>query len=502
MSSKIRAPFKYYLWIAILFAVSRIIYFISGRYVSAGPLSCGYYTAPLSLLRDRLLETVYYFHVSPPLYNLFIGLLVKVFPRAAYEAHLIISHIVGLIICFGLFTLLIRFKVPLVPAIVLTSLFVFSPGLVIYETIPGYTLYCCVLLLQAALFLHRYLQEGGAGKAAVYFLLLAGLVLLRGTFNLIWFVAFILIPFFATGINRKRLFMALVVPCLLVLGWHIQQIWVFGYPPGSFILGKQLMEIAAFGIPSEVLEKISNSSDGELITISDYRVPLPNEVEKIIGSGSPTGIPVLDWKFWEGETGVIPNYGYSPYLHLGRRWQKEAIRIIFRFPGYFARNVVASAQQYFQPAEDILYFEDPQTRSPIERTYEIIYGRIAPFKPGIAGEGRGEIAADRRTAWILVIGLPFLFLYGCWAAYRRFPGDKPMALTLIFMLGSIFWVTLAMFMLSVGESMRYRFEVDPFFIVLFGLFISDIRSLARRLCFRQGPKRDLPSRVNTGNRSQ
>ena len=69
------------LYIVIVFIVSRTIYlFIGVRYEVE--LGLCQYIDPL-LLRNNLFQSIYYLHSQPPLFNLFIGLILKLFPEPA-----------------------------------------------------------------------------------------------------------------------------------------------------------------------------------------------------------------------------------------------------------------------------------------------------------------------------------------------------------------------------------------------------------------------------------
>jgi hypothetical protein len=87
--------------------------------------------------------------------------------------------------------------------------------------------------------------------------------------------------------------------------------------------------------------------------------------------------------------------------------------------------------------------------------------------------------------WLLV-ALPALFLVGLRRLWRPHRDDAPAArLTLAYMVASIAFVTLVGNGLEAGENFRFRFLIDPFYLVLLGLAVQGaiarwtVRRLAR-----------------------
>jgi hypothetical protein len=475
-----RRSSRYLLAIAVIFIISRLLGWAAGIYDFSGPLMPPYYVAPPYLLQHRLVETLFYLHLQPPLYNLFFGLALKIFAPSAKAGYLLVSHALGLFLCLGLFSLQVRLKTPLLLAFALTALFALSPGAMLYEHSISYTFISGVFLFFAAVFLHRYAAGGKTRDAAVYFTLLAALVLTRTTFHIIWFGGAAAIPFFAQAAGRRRLVRALALPCLVVAGWHVQQLALFGYPFHSYTLGKQLILMALHEMPDETLRGIARAHPGVLSDAPSIYTPGPDQLPAPWRNLPPTGIPALDWKYKHHTDERDPNFNYIGYIYYGRQCQSDAVKIIRLAPEYFARAVAYSVRDYFRPSQD-LFCDDWEYPLPISgRIYDLFYGRFAPRQPVLVPTARGERMVDDRRAWFVIFGLPFLFIYGLAAAIRRRASDKPFALTVAFMVGSIAWITAVVFTLTLGESMRYRSKIDPFFVALLGVFIADMIGAGRR----------------------
>ena len=75
---QVRRPVVVVSLIILAFATSRLAAYGAGVRFDARPLESYFQYADPSLLQDRLLETVFYLHAQPPLFNLMLGLTIFV----------------------------------------------------------------------------------------------------------------------------------------------------------------------------------------------------------------------------------------------------------------------------------------------------------------------------------------------------------------------------------------------------------------------------------------
>ena len=69
-----------YALLLTVFAVSRIAYYLSGVRFDARPVFTFFQFADPELLKHRLLETLLYLHVQPPGFDLYVAIILKLFP--------------------------------------------------------------------------------------------------------------------------------------------------------------------------------------------------------------------------------------------------------------------------------------------------------------------------------------------------------------------------------------------------------------------------------------
>ncbi|MES2387281.1 MAG: hypothetical protein V4543_04725, partial [Bacteroidota bacterium] len=74
--------------LGLVFIISRILAYLAGvRFDSDTMLADTWQLADAKLLQTNLLQTIFYLNTQPPLFNLFVGLVLKIFPHS-YNAFL------------------------------------------------------------------------------------------------------------------------------------------------------------------------------------------------------------------------------------------------------------------------------------------------------------------------------------------------------------------------------------------------------------------------------
>ena len=202
-------------YVIIAFVLSRIVYYILGVRFDVGPLDYYWQFIDPELLRTNLLESLYYLHSQPPLFNLFLGIVPKLFGGQEALAFHIIFFVTGLMLCISLYLLMTSLGVSSRLSSILTIIFVVSPSCVLYEDFLFYTYPIAAVLCLAALLLHRYLSSGRFRCLAGFFVLLALLVLTRSVFHPIWFVILTVPLIWYRRKNWKKIALAAGVPFLL-----------------------------------------------------------------------------------------------------------------------------------------------------------------------------------------------------------------------------------------------------------------------------------------------
>src|SRR5689334_4249032 len=121
------------------FIASRVGFHRAGVRFDTSRLETMWQFLDANLLRTDLARSLLHLHAQPPLYNLFLGVVLKLFPgdgaAAFHAAHLVIGWAASL----ALVSLLIRLGVGTWLAVAATTLLMVSPAFVLYESWLSYS---------------------------------------------------------------------------------------------------------------------------------------------------------------------------------------------------------------------------------------------------------------------------------------------------------------------------------------------------------------------------
>ena len=135
------------------------------------------------LLQHHLLQSLWYLHGQPPLWNALLGLSMKlggaVWPRIWHLAFIGL----GLVEALALYALLLEVRVPRWPSAAVAAAFVVAPETLVYENILTYDYPTLVLLTLTALAVVRYAHEPTFARGFLVFTGVGALIWLRTIFE-------------------------------------------------------------------------------------------------------------------------------------------------------------------------------------------------------------------------------------------------------------------------------------------------------------------------------
>ena len=117
-----------------MFVISRLIFHMVGIRFDMTPLDWYPQYIDPPLLRERLLESTYYLHSQPPLFNLFMGAVLKLFPGREAIAFGMAYRALGLALAVSMFLLMRRMRIRTAIAFPLTIAFLLSPPCILFES--------------------------------------------------------------------------------------------------------------------------------------------------------------------------------------------------------------------------------------------------------------------------------------------------------------------------------------------------------------------------------
>jgi hypothetical protein len=462
-----------YSWITLAFVVSRILYFWAGIRFDTQILASNFQFIDLQLLKTRLFESLYYFHMQPPLQNLLVGTAVKAFPDNYGVALHALYLAAGLSAAIFLFVVMRRMGVSEPISLALTIIFVTSPACILYENFPMYEYLIMWLLLASGLALYNLFQRPTFWRAFMFFSLLATLAWLRSLYHLFYLVGIAAVLVFFLRKSRKTIFVAAVLPICSVLALFVKNLLVFGLFSSSSWLGHALVTCTIHQLTGA--EKNNLIEHGKLAEIARVESGVPvAEYRPFFPGVGPTGIPVLDEEV--KSTGDL-NTNNILYLKADFAYRKAAQQVLRNYPVAYARSVAIAWFCYFLPPTDFFQFEETRAHiQRLDRFYNmVVFGqfREATGKQLRVLRSEGHtISLVLYTGIFLIIGFFVLLagglIYLIQGIRRRFLTPAQVAL-LIFVILNIAYIIATTNFLSSFENNRYAFPSGPLYVSLLGV---------------------------------
>jgi len=436
-----------------VFVVSRLLAWAVGVRFDSSPLTASWQVADSDLLRHNLLSTVWYMHSQPPLFNLWLGLNLKLFGGQFVTAVAVEYFACGLVLALLLYGLLVRVsRSPRMSALI-ACVFAVGPAAVQYENYLFYDYPVATMLLGALYALVRFTDTRRLLWGSVFFGLVAAVVLTRTTFQLPWVVLALLVALLPLRGHGRVVLVACAVPLALVVGLYVKNIAEFGVPSTSSWAGMNLAEVAFADLSDRDRTKLIN--DGTLSPIA--AVPAFSSLDQypdIVRATRHTGIPVLDQRTAHGGN----NFSNLAYVEISRRYLDDALSLIEARPMTYLRGVGVGLGRVAWPADD-----GPQLGDGNRRKLNYWFGMYDQFvlwrPPDVT-----------RTAWMIVVLYGLALVVACLILVGRRTrasaaerGGWPL---LAFAACTLLYAAVVITFGEVAENQRLRFSLDPIAIIL------------------------------------
>src|SRR5688572_26507413 len=155
--------------LAIVFLASRIVFYACGVRFDATWLTDMWQLVDPRLLETRLAESLYHLHTQPPLFNAFVGIMLKVGGDHHAALAAAIYRVLGLALVLMLLEVMLRCGVRTGLALLLAALFAINPGTVAMENILFYEFFTAVAVAASIIALERFVTTSAARWCIAFF---------------------------------------------------------------------------------------------------------------------------------------------------------------------------------------------------------------------------------------------------------------------------------------------------------------------------------------------
>jgi len=412
------------------------------------------------ILRHNLLVGLRDLHIQPPLFNAFLGVILKLFPdypgvfSAIYFLTGLAISCLSYLICMHLTK---RRLVSIAAACIIAS---FPPLLQADRWL--FYVYPITLLLLCACFFIIHSQKN-TGMQIFFIVICATMVLARSFFHLIvWLVpAILLVVFLSMRFKRRALVIVLAVSLLV---WILSSVPYFrnyiryGMFTGSTFQGFNLAGMVRYVGEKDIENMISRGRITPLARIKRFSEP---KVYFAYFDKKPRDDSPVLGAFYR-LTGDI-NWNNEIYATASKEYQRNTLELIKEYPGKYLKAIVNELYIFFGTEPYRFFGKDdewPKFRKDSVVNFISDAGRLA--------------------------GIPFLIFGMCAAALagfilrisrdvKRYTAGEIIESRRceIFILFNLIYTLLTANLLEFGEGCFMRMSIDPFLIIGAAVFITD-----------------------------
>jgi hypothetical protein len=446
-----------YLLVSLAYVVSRAVLWWAGLpFVFALDWM---WLADTADLRDRLAETLWYFHAFPPGMDLLTGLLLKVGGSSVAP----LAHAVFWVIGLGLANLMVTLGLAVglgAPAAVgVTIAFLLTPPTIYFEHLYLYEWPIVTLLVLSAVCFHRACLHPSRGRWAVFFVVCAVIAVTRSTFHLVWIAAMVGGALVVSSRGGRRAALLGALPgILLVLSVYAKNAVLFGefaastFGPAGFHLvtvGRMPLDERARDIAARTLSPFA--------AISPYAPP--RQYAALFGRSDLPGWPPQVTRL-DHVTVPAPNFNHWFILEAHRARRRDVAAYLRTHPGEYLQNAWAGFVAMLGPSTEW----HPRTGTPV--------APHAAHQAVLGGYTRAYNSAVH--GWLAPVGayiaLPVVLIASLWRARTLWRAASPAARArgalVAYCVANIVFVLAISSLATFLESSRYRFQVEPFIWVL------------------------------------
>jgi hypothetical protein len=419
----------YTLLLATTFVLSRLLFYLLGVRFDASGLDWYWQYLDVELLQNDLIRSLFYQHSQPPLFNLFLGIVLKCFPLSYTLVFAFVFKATSLALYFCLFQMLhlIGFKRWI--AYAAATLFILSPGAVLYENWLFYSWPAAVLLTLCAHQLLLYEKKHRTTNALLYLAGIAAICLTRPMFHLVYVMAAIIpLMVLTPPTARKRIGAASGIAILLVGSLFLKNLLLFGFFGSSSWMGMNLWKVVPTGGKDAQLAESAVVQQAPFSPLSNY----PTEFHSI-----PKPFYDVPALAAEEKQNSEPNLNHVGYISISEEYKRMAIKLIRSDPAGYAGIVLKAWGKYIEPA----------------RSYPLL------SRPNLTALENWVMLWTPASSYLLV---PLGLLLIVWSTRQVvLLGESERPALFLFCFGTVFYIAVLGNFMEHGENMRFRVQTDP-----------------------------------------
>lgn len=462
-----RAPGWPVIALIALYLISRIGFYMAGVRFDLSPLASSWQILDPALLRHHLFESLAHMPGQPPLYNLWLGTVLKLSDALGGDEQLtavlfrLSLSCLSLTSCLLLYGLCRALSIHRGLAFAVTAVFMCSPALALYESLPYYSVPVLCLLMAIAWSFHACLTAFTPLKASLFCLLMAVLIATRSMFQIEWMAVLLAYAAWVLPGHRRTLLLAAVLPLVFVLALYAKNVVLVGQFSTSDWMGMSLAKLTTLQLTPEERQRLVAAGRMSPMALDDKAFDIPEAYEAHLGGAPHTGHAVLDDK--RKSTGRV-NFNYLHYGTIADMAAADARVAIQTHPTVYLRSMGRAWLMFFRPASDYPFLKHNRDALGLwSRGYAyLVAGQpVYPDQPAFA-------LRPATVGIFIMLGYVIAAAFGVYLIGRALRRRRlsPADATLIFLWLNIMYVGVVGNALEIDENQRFRFAINPMISLL------------------------------------
>ena len=351
---------------------------------------------------------IFYLHAQPPLFNVFLGSVIKLFPQSYPAVFSFLFGVMALAVLEGMAWLMRRLGIADGITVGICLALAISPNFPVYRNWLFYTLPMALLLLASVIALVLWVDRRSRGYLALFLVLATAIMLTRSVFHPLWIV--IVVAALIRFVPARRVFAtAALIPLVLVLGWSLKnQVLVGSFGTSSWmglsltkrwpLSQREMAELKAGGVLPEYWQRRPFQEP------SGYRAyGFFDEARE--------GHPALEAAY---KTNGEPNFNHRDYVAISRELLDANMTLLRMHPERYFRRVTTALMLYLQPGPNSVHFLVDYDFERVHR-YRDVWTRYLFWGGPI--ERPIRMYAPPLNLWAVIF--PLVLGFGVWGAIPR-----------------------------------------------------------------------------------
>ena len=234
-----------YLILFVFFLLSRALFYYANIQFDYSWVYKQWHLVDIELMRNKLFESIWYFHFQPPIFNLAVGLIAKLPESLAALITQLSFIMMTLLSGFMIFSILMQLNVPKIISTISVCYFFIMPEVILYENYLIQTWPVVFLLVTATWSLMKYLYKDKLIYAHLFFITIITLCLTRSAFHYIYFIAVSVIFYHVKDHDLKKYLKIISLPAVIFMIFILKNYYLFNVLGVSSSLGGSLWKIAS-----------------------------------------------------------------------------------------------------------------------------------------------------------------------------------------------------------------------------------------------------------------